>query len=813
MTRLFCSAFVAAAAAMVALAGPAAAQVTERDHRKTPPAGKPPASSRPSHTVVVRTRVDSYSPSSGRPGARVTIKGSGFTRTTMVMVGGRQARVMSWNSTEIAFAVPDGLDRDAAITLTRPGSSGDVEVGPLHLLVDPSIRRLWPTSGPPGTRVEIVGRGFERSDGLMMSGQPVTVTEWTPDRLVVTIPDGARTDYILLTRSTGERARSPQRFRVLASEPVIARFSPTGGPPGTRVRISGSGFTPRDRVLYGSIPMNVLGRGGGWVDVEVPRKAPAPYHFHVRGPGGVARATAPFDLDLPPVLSSFSPDRGAPGTQVDVYGKNFRQGDWISLAGQRLPIVRLEPKRISVTIPIGSRTGKIAVGRSGYETATAGRFEVIYPPTLSAFTPSRGEPGTRVTLTGSHLGGAEVFYGRQRIPVRSSQGEGSLVVEIPRAARDDRFRVRTRAGTAQSAQVFQVQYYSVIENARPRSGVPGATIVLSGRHLDKADDFYIGSVRLELVARDNNSATCKIPVGARSAPITWVSFGRRGETAWRFDVLTGPVISQFQPTYGPAGAEIIIRGEHIDRRTQAFFGRRALRVVRVREPHEIVVQLPRGAAGTDYLYLEGNGARVRSEQTFEVKVAPIVQSVQPSAARNGQQVQVRGRWFTEATEILIGKVRSRVVRRDLRGGSILIEVPRDVPPGPHVLSAKSEALVGEYRRPFRVLATASIERFEPDRARWGERVRIEGVSLGKPARIWFEDVELPVVKRSPGGKQIWVVIPDSARGSAYLEVEDRGGQRRRSAAQLTIEEPPPAQPGNIRVRDHRTQKPKKTPPK
>jgi hypothetical protein len=142
-----------------------------------------------------------------------------------------------------------------------------------------------------------------------------------------------------------------------------------------------------------------------------------------------------------------------------------------------------------------------------------------------------------------------------------------------------------------------------------------------------------------------------------------------------------------------------------------------------------------------------------------------------------------------------------VVRRDQGGGTILIEVPRGVPPGAHTLSARSEALVSEHSRPFVVLAVASIDRVSPDHARWGQQVRIDGVALGPSVRIWLGSVELPIVKRAPSGRQVWVVIPDSARGTSYVEIDDGGGQRERSAARLTIEESPD------RGRDHRRHEP------
>jgi len=798
--------FVAAAVALLA-ARPAGAQV-EGGRPKSPaprPVGAPP---RPPHPAGP-LRVDEFAPASGSAGTHVTIKGTGFTRGTTVLVDGHGAAVQSWTPTRIVFAMPE-FDGDAEIALRRPGMAGDVRVGRFRHIAGPRtgavVRRLAPSSGPPGTIVELIGTGFQRAATVTMNGRPLAVSEWTPQRMVVTIPEAATTDFLLVRQPGGETVRSPLPFRVVARPPVIARFAPEGGPPGTRVRLSGAGFTPSDRVLYGTIPTPVLGRGPGWVDVEVPRRAWQSEPFQVRGPSGTARSEHPFSLDVSPVVIGFGPRHGPPGTQVDIMGRNFRDGDWVALAGKRLPIVEIRPRRISVTIPIGSESGNLVVGRDSDETTAPGRFDVLNPPSLTVFTPTRGEPGTLVTLTGSHLTGAEVFYGRERIPVRETQGDGSLVVEIPRAARDERFRVRTRAGTAEAPRVFQVQYYAVIEDATPRAGVPGATVVLRGRHLDKAEDFYIGSVRFELVARDNDSATCRVPEGARSAPVTWVSFGRRSETAWRFDVLAPPVILQFQPSSGPAGGEIIIRGDHIDQTTEVFFGRLPLRVVRVSPPGEIAVQLPRSAAGTDYLYLKGRGARARSEQTFEVKVAPLILSIAPAEAHPGDEVRIGGRWFTDATEILVGRIRARVLRRDREGGAILIEVPPDVPPGPHVLRAKSDALVSEYRRPLLVLPIASIESVFPARARRGQRIRVDGTALGSSVRIWFGSVELPIIRRSPSGKKVWVVVPDSARGTANLEVEE-GGRRLRSSAQLTIDESK-AEPVEARDRRHKPPPPR-----
>jgi hypothetical protein len=144
-----------------------------------------------------------------------------------------------------------------------------------------------------------------------------------------------------------------------------------------------------------------------------------------------------------------------------------------------------------------------------------------------------------------------------------------------------------------------------------------------------------------------------------------------------------------------------------------------------------------------------------------------------------------------------------VLRRN--GDSIRVVVPPAAAPGPIALVAKTGTLQSTARRPFMVLGSASITGFSPPRAMHGHQVKVDGARLGSDVKIWFGSVELPIVKRKPNGRSVWVVIPDTASGIAHIEVES-AGKRARSAGQLTIEAPPP---GKVKVRDHRGPKRKR----
>ncbi|HUS68340.1 MAG TPA: IPT/TIG domain-containing protein [Kofleriaceae bacterium] len=649
---------------------------------------------------AVQLRVDSFAPKAGRAGSRLTITGAGFSRSTQVLFGGLRARVVKRSPTALVIAVPAGAT-DGQIVLRQASLGSDLTVGAFDVLVDPVIKSVSPASGAPGTAVEVRGRGFQKGDKFLVGGVEVTATV-TADRAVFEIPAGATTGSVELTRPSGERAKSALKLRVMSPPPVVTGFSPSGGPPGTRVRVTGTGFTGADVVRYGAATARVLGRGPGWVDVEVPRASRDGQQFGVRGPGGSFKSVAKFELDLPPVLTRFQPLHAAPGAQVELYGSNFRDGDWVSLSGKRLKIVQLRDRQISVTVPPGIPTGPLAVGRGQVAFPAKTNLEVLNPPTLTSFMPTRGAAGAKVTLTGTYLTGADVYYGARKVKVVTAKGDGALVVEVPADARDESFRVKTRAGEAEAKKPFQVMEYALVTEVSPRTTVPGKTLLLRGKALDKADQFLLGGEPLELEHRDRTSAIVRVTRAARTSELEWVSHGQRGATKFAIQVQKAPTIRDFQPTAGGPGTEVIIRGDGIDKNTRAFFGDIELDVVRREVPGLIVVRLPRGAGGSGSLALEGFGVRTRSDQAFDVKVAPLILFALPTKALPGEHIKVHGKFFTDATEILFGRMRAKVIKREK--GIMVVEVPANLPGGPQLLSARTDQLNNTWRRPFVVLA-------------------------------------------------------------------------------------------------------------
>jgi hypothetical protein len=114
----------------------------------------------------------------------------------------------------------------------------------------PTITSFSPTSGPPGTTVTVTGTGFLGATAVKFGSTPTTFTVDSDTQITATVPVGAQTGPISVVSVNGT-GKSATNFRVTV---VITGFSPTQGPVGTPVTLTGAGFSVVTGVSFGSTP-------------------------------------------------------------------------------------------------------------------------------------------------------------------------------------------------------------------------------------------------------------------------------------------------------------------------------------------------------------------------------------------------------------------------------------------------------------------------------------------------------------------------------------------------------------------------------
>ena len=190
----------------------------------------------------------------------------------------------------------------------------------------------------------------------------------------------------------------------LAADPSI-NFS------GDQITITGTGFLvvdPAKVKFNGTAAVNPIVQNDSTILARVPQNAISGKISVTDLTNNTAYSADPFIVkDPPPMFANppFKPMMGIVGTTVTLFGKHFKTVQTVAFNGVIAPNPTLGAnQKIEVNVPAGATTGPIRVsGPAGGATSPID-FIVIQPPVLTSVAPSTGRPGTKLTLSGRHLG-------------------------------------------------------------------------------------------------------------------------------------------------------------------------------------------------------------------------------------------------------------------------------------------------------------------------------------------------------------------------------------------------------------------------
>lgn len=253
--------------------------------------------SRYAFTVVYPPTWGGYTPHSGPGGTLITIKGDNFARTTKVLYGNREIRVVKWNAREIVAEIPKNASGTKYIWVVDAGAR--VRSGkPFEVLSPPSIASFAPVSGTPGTEVTIAGSNFTKATTVRLGRTELAVSRWSPTNLTVTIPANASAgkDYFWVSEDKLTQ-RAPTPFRV-TDWATITSFRPARAKPGQRIMVKGENFTSQSKVQYGKYDCEVtkVHPSGKWVQIVLASEANGKGYLWVDDQGH--RSQSPQQLEV-----------------------------------------------------------------------------------------------------------------------------------------------------------------------------------------------------------------------------------------------------------------------------------------------------------------------------------------------------------------------------------------------------------------------------------------------------------------------------------------------------------------------------------
>lgn len=494
----------------------------------------------------------------------------------------------------------------------------------------PTITSFTPTSGPVGTSVYVMGTALTGATSVKFNGTAATIsainTEGTA--LATKVPTGATTGKISVTTYYGT-ATSTTDFIVTSTNtepPTITSFTPTSGPVGTIVNVSGTNFTGITAVQFGSLAAQYsVNSVGTAISAKVPTGASTGNIYVLTSHGNCA---GPYMFTVTvestaPVISGFTPAQGSFGAAVYISGSRFTGATAVKFNGVAAKFtVSSDGLKIGTNVPVGATTGKITVTTPNGTATSATDFTVVPlpAPTISGFSPAAGPVDTLVVVKGTYFTGTtDVKFNGVSAPFVVDSA-AQLTARVPANATTGLISVTTYSGTVNSSSSFTVTAAPAVKivGFYPAAGGPGSSIAIFGGGFTGATAVRVGGVAVSsfTVNTEGTQISTAIPSAALTGAISVTTPAGAGESgALRYTV--APRVTGFVGDGGGAiGALVTLNGANFAGATLVKFNGVAASFTIV-STTQITAIVPAGATTGSVVVINPGG--YGSSPTFTVK--------------------------------------------------------------------------------------------------------------------------------------------------------------------------------------------------
>lgn len=451
-------------------------------------------------------------------------------------------------------------------------------------------------------------------------------------------------------------------------------FSPTAGPLGTEVTLSGNALsTPVALVLFNGVPASRFQdpQNPSNLIAIVPAGATDGPITLTYANGNSVVSLANFDV-LPgiatPKVRSFFPTSGAAGTLVQLDGSGFTQADTVLFGG--VPATQFTVQadtNIIVVVPAGAQDGPITVRRGGVSGVSTGSFDVTGTTlSITGFSPAVGVSGAQVAIFGNGFLGVDTVLFGSLPALFTVLGDGLISATAPAGFPGSSVSITVRKGAAQASTgtlLFtfdQVAASPVITGFSPLAGPVGASVSIFGNNLLGVDVVRFAGVSASFAIVSPNQLVATVPAGAMDGFITVQDGGAVAQSSGMFDVMgggSGFAVTGISPTSGQAGTPVTLTGSGFLGVTQVRFGNVSVQFS-VQNDTSILAIAPAGTAGITVAVTVFKAGMQAGGFTFTYTAVTgiAITAITPNPASVGQVVRILGTGFSSVVQVRVGRM-------------------------------------------------------------------------------------------------------------------------------------------------------------
>ncbi|OQP59404.1 hypothetical protein A3860_37745 [Niastella vici] len=385
---------------------------------------------------------------------------------------------------------------------------------------EPGITTFNPRIGAAGDTITITGYHFTGATAVNFGGVAATsFTVQSPTTITAVVANGA-SGTVQVTTPYGTAAMNGFEF---AAPPTITAFNPTSQSEGSFVNITGTNFVGVKNVSFGGINAQWF-QVNSSTSIDAIVDTGATGKVSVTTPGGTAVKDGFTFIHSAPTILSFTPYSGLPGTTVTITGYHLAGATAVTFNGVNAASYTVNSAQ-QITAVVGTGASGTVQVITPYGIAYGPvQFTVLYPPTITSFSPTSGVAGTTVTIKGTNLKKyTAVTIGG--VPVQSVQSstDTTIVVVVGACASGD-VKVTTNGGSAALAG-FTFIPAPTITSFTPGSGKQGDTIIITGTGLTGATAVTFGQVPAASFTVNSGTQITAVVAGGASGDVQVVTPG------------------------------------------------------------------------------------------------------------------------------------------------------------------------------------------------------------------------------------------------------------------------------------------------
>lgn len=341
--------------------------------------------------------ITSIDPTYGFYNSGVNIYGNNLSQVNFVKFGGVPASGITIISPTHIIA---GVDTGASGFVSVSNVSGTDSIGGFIYYEAPTITSFTPLSATTGDTITIYGIHLSGTQYIQLGNVDVNSFLIISDSIIKAVVGNGATGNVYLANYAGNSTLPGFTYLPL---PVIVSFSPTVAGKGNLVTINGLYFSNTTEVKFGGINadsftvvtpqiINAFVGNGATGDVIVKTTV---------GPDTLAG----FTFIPTPIISSFTPTSAKTGDTITINGNNFTNINNVSFGNVTATSYTIITPSILKAIVGAGASGYLKITTVGGTDSLSG-FTYLIPPAINSFSPTTGDSGTIVTITGIHFNGA-----------------------------------------------------------------------------------------------------------------------------------------------------------------------------------------------------------------------------------------------------------------------------------------------------------------------------------------------------------------------------------------------------------------------